>query len=70
MYENFVKEKIEGQMPIRSPMKMRKLKTFTFSTKTVKTKVQEKIITLREDRSLLQRLKILILITSLEISNY
>ena len=55
MYRSFVDDRIKGEVSIWSPMKKRNLKTFRTQGKTIKTKIGEKVVQLKEERTLLSR---------------
>ena len=55
MYENIKSERIYGEKRIWDAMKMCKLQTFKSSGATIKTKIEGKLIELKEDKPLLQR---------------
>ena len=48
-------ERIEGDKSVWSPIKLRRLKTFNANAKTLSTTVQNKVVSLKEDKSLFQR---------------
>ena len=55
LYETFSNERIKGEVSLWSPIKKRNLKTFETVSKAIKTKVGEKIVQLKEERTLLSR---------------
>ena len=55
MYENFKSERIHGEKNIWDAMKKCKLQTFKSSGVMIKTKIEGKLIELKEDKQLLQR---------------
>ena len=55
MYESFKSERIYGEKSISDDMKMCKLQTFKSSGVMIKTKIEEKLIQLKEHKQLLQR---------------
>ena len=55
IYDKFVMERIEGDKSVWSPIKLRRLKTFNANAKTLSTTVQNKVVSLKEDKSLFQR---------------
>ena len=54
IYDKFVMERIDGKS-VWSPIKLRRLKTFNANAKTLSTTVQNKVVSLKEDKSLFQR---------------
>lgn len=54
-YQTFMKERFHGSISIWSPMKKRKLKSFKETGKIINQKVGEKIVQLKEEKSLLSR---------------
>lgn len=54
-YQLFVKERFHGTTSIWSSMKKRKLQTFKTSGKEINRKIGEKVIQLKEEKSLLSR---------------
>ena len=54
MYKDFKSERIYGEKSILDAMKKCKLQTFKSSGAMTKTKTEEKLIELKEDRQLLQ----------------
>ena len=55
MYENFKSERIYEEKSIWDAMKKLKLQTFISSGVMIKTKIEGKLIELKEDKQLLQR---------------
>ena len=55
MYKSFVDERVEGEVSIWSTMRKRNLKTFRIQGKSIKTKIGEKLVQLKEERTLLSR---------------
>ena len=55
MYESFKSERIYGEKSISDAMKKCKLQTFKSSGVMIKTKIEEKLIQLKEHKQLLQR---------------
>ena len=55
MYQHFISERINGSTSVWSPMKKRNLKTFKTQVKTFKSKVGEKLIQLKEEKSFMSR---------------
>ena len=55
MYDLFKTERLQGPKSIWDHMKLRKLHTFSSTKKSVKVKLQEKMVTLREERNLMTR---------------
>ena len=55
MYESFKAERMEAEKSIWDPMKKRNLSTFSITKKTTKVKLQDRIVTLKEDRRLMIR---------------
>ena len=55
MYENFKSERVYGEKSIWDAMKKCKLQTFKSSGVMIKTKIEGKLIELKEDKQLLQR---------------
>ena len=53
MYKSFVDERIKREVSIWSTMKKRNLKTFRIQGKSIKTKTGEKLVQLKEERTLL-----------------
>ena len=58
LYSNFLKERIHGEMPIWSPLKKLNIGSFKSIEKRLTTKLEGKVIEMREDKSLLRRLLI------------
>ena len=56
MYKKFKNERIYGEKCVWDKMPLRKLLTFKSTAKTIKTKLEGKLITMKEDRSLMQRI--------------
>ena len=59
MYQEFVEERIKGSTSVWAKLKKRKLKTFQIQSKVVKCKVGEKIVQIKEERSLVTRFLIM-----------
>ena len=59
MYQDFLSERIYGEKSIWDTMKKRKLLTFKSSGTTIKTKIEGKVVELKEDKALLQRILII-----------
>ena len=59
MYKTFLNERVTGERSIWEKMKKRKMLTFKSSGKTLKTKLEGKVVELKEDRSLLQRILVI-----------
>ena len=55
MYKSFVDERIKRDVSIWPTMKKRNLKTFRMQGKSIKTKVGEKLVQLKQKRTLLSR---------------
>ena len=56
IYKKFKNERIYGEKCVWDKMPLRKLLTFKSTAKTIKTKLEGKLITMKEDRSLMQRI--------------
>ena len=56
MYKKFKDERIYGEKCVWDKMPQIKLLTFKSTAKTIKTKLEGKLITMKEDRSLMQRM--------------
>lgn len=54
-YESFVKTRFHGSLSVWDPMKKTNLKSFKANNKKIKKKVGEKVIQLREEKTLLTR---------------
>ena len=52
--DKFVMERIEGDKSVWSPIKLRRLNTFNTNAKTFSITVQNKVVLLKEDKSLFQ----------------
>ena len=59
MYKKFKDERIYGEKCVWDKMPQRKLLTFKSKAKTIKTKLEGKLITMKEDRSLMQRILVI-----------
>ena len=59
MYKIFVTERIKGPMLVWTPLKKRKLKTFQSHAKVVNYEVREKIVQMKEERTLIARFLIM-----------
>ena len=55
LYDSFIAERINGESSVWSPMKKRKLQTFKLQPKTIRSKVGDKVIQLKEEKTLLTR---------------
>ena len=55
LYTDFIEQRLRGEKSVLEPMQKRNLKTFKSMNKIVKTKVQEKVIELQEEKSLISR---------------
>ena len=55
IYQEFVRTRLQGKESIWSTITKRKLKTFEIQLKTMKKKVDSRVIQLREEKSLLSR---------------
>ena len=55
LYQKFVKERIQGDSSVWDPMKRNNLKTFKDNSKSIKTKVGEKMIEIKEEKNLMSR---------------
>ena len=55
MDDLFKTERLQSPKSIWDHMKLRKLQTFSSTKKSVKVKLQEKVVTLREERNLMTR---------------
>ena len=55
MYIEFINERFKVDISVWSPLKKRNLKTFTPQGKTLKSKVEGKVIQLKEEKSLVSR---------------
>lgn len=55
LYCSFVTERLKGNISVWSPMKKRNLKTFRNQAKVTKSKIGDKVIQLKEERTLLSR---------------
>ena len=56
MHKKFKDERIYGQKCFWDKMTQRKLLTFKSTAKTIETKLEGKLLTMKEDRSLIQRI--------------
>ena len=52
MYKEFINGRFKWEISVWSPLKKRNLKTFTSQGKTLKSKVEGKVIQLKEEKSL------------------
>ena len=59
MYKKFKDERIYGEKCVWDKMPQRKLITFKSTAKAIKTKLEGKLITMKEDRFLMQRISII-----------
>ena len=59
MYKKFKGERIYSEKCVWDKMPQRKLLTFKSTAKTIKTKLEGKLITMKEDRSLMQRILVI-----------
>ena len=59
MYKTFLNERVTGERSIWEKMKKRKMLTFKSSGKTLKTKLEGKVVELKEDRSLMRRILVI-----------
>ena len=59
MHKKFKDERIYSETCVWDKMPQRKLFTFKSTLKTIKTKLERKLITMKEDRSLMQRILII-----------
>ena len=59
MYEQFVENRIKGSTPLWEKMKKRNLKTFHAQSKVVRCKLNDKIVKIKEERSLITRFLIM-----------
>ena len=59
MYEQFVENRIKGSTPLWEKMKKRNLKTFQGQSKVVRCKLNDKIVKIKEERSLITRFLIM-----------
>jgi len=59
MYASFLQERVHGDVSIWDKMKQRKLLTFKSTATTLNTKLQGKVVELKEDRSLMQRILVI-----------
>lgn len=59
MYQTFIDERIKGPLPIWTTMKKRKLETFQNQAKVIKCKVGQKIVQMKEERTLITRFLIM-----------
>ena len=64
LLSKFNEERLNGNISIWDPLSKRKLPTFSDNSKKVTAKLKEKVITLKEERRLLNRLTIIYSITS------
>ena len=55
LYDSFIAERINGESSVWSAMKKRKLQTFKLQPKTIQSKVGDKVIQLKEEKTLLTR---------------
>ena len=55
VYEQFVDNRIKGSTPLWEKMKKRNLKTFQVQSKVVWYKLNDKIVKIKEERSLITR---------------
>ena len=55
LYIDFIEQQLRGEKSVCEPMQRRNLKTFMSMNNIVKTKVQEKVIKLQEEKSLISR---------------
>ena len=55
LYTDFVIERFHGSLSVWAPLKKCKLKSFKVTKKVLKTKVGEKVVQLKEEKSLLTR---------------
>ena len=55
MYDLFKTERLQGPKSIWDNMKLRKLQTFSSTKKSVNVMLQEKVVTLGEERNLMTR---------------
>ena len=55
MYNDFIEKRFHGEESVWSPMKKRKLMTFASQGKIMKSKVEGKVIQLKEEKSLIAR---------------
>ena len=59
MYEQFVENRIKGSTPLWEKMKKQNLKTFHAQSKVVRCKLNDKIVKIKEERSLITRFLIM-----------
>ena len=59
MYKKFKDERIYSEKCVWDKMPQRKLLTFKSTAKSIKTKLEGKLITMKEDRSLMQRILVI-----------
>ena len=59
MYEQFVENRIKVSTPLWEKMKKQNLKTFQAQSKVVRCKLNDKIVKIKEERSLITRFVII-----------
>ena len=59
MYEQFAENRIKGSTPLSEETKKRNLKTFQDQSKVVRCKLNDKIVKIKEERSLITRFLIM-----------
>ena len=59
MYKKFKDERMYSERCVWDKMPQRKLITFKSTAKTIKTKLEGKLITMKEDRSLMQHILVI-----------
>ena len=60
LYEQFVENRIKCSTPLWEKMKKRNLKTFQTQSKVVRCKLNDKIVKIKKERSLITRFLILL----------
>ena len=55
LYTDFIEQRLRGEKSVWEPMQKCNLETFKSMNKIVKTKVQEKVVELQEEKSLISR---------------
>ena len=59
MYEQFVENRIKGLTPLWEKLKKRNLKTFQAQSKIIRCKLNDKIVKIKEESSLITRFLIM-----------